>query len=133
MNIEQKNGSTVFKKTSEYKPGKNWRNFLIGRPLQTADAPQQTIGRLLGLAVFSSDALSSVAYAPQEIFLVLSAAGASAFAFSIPVTLAIVALLTILTISYEQTIHAYPAVVVPISSRVTTWASCRHKRQERRC
>jgi len=108
MNIEQKNGSTVFKKTSEYEPGKSWRNFLIGRPLQTADAPQQTIGRLLGLAVFSSDALSSVAYAPQEIFLVLATAGASAFAFSIPITIAIVLLLTILTISYEQTIHAYP-------------------------
>ncbi|MGD0709194.1 MAG: APC family permease [Anaerolineaceae bacterium] len=108
MNIEQKNGSTVFKKTSEYKPGKNWRNFLIGRPLQTADAPQQTIGRLLGLAVFSSDALSSVAYGPQEIFLVLAAAGVSAFSYTIPIALAIVLLLVILTISYEQTIHAYP-------------------------
>jgi amino acid transporter len=108
MNIEQKNGSTVFKKTSEYQPGKNWRNFLIGRPLQTADAPQQTIGRLLGLAVFSSDALSSVAYGPQEIFLVLAAAGVSAFSYTIPIAIAIVLLLVILTVSYEQTIHAYP-------------------------
>lgn len=108
MNIEQKNGTTVFKKTSEYKPGKNWRNYLIGRPLQTADAPQQTIGKFLGLAVFSSDALSSVAYAPQEMILILSVAGISAFRFSVPIAIAICILLVILILSYEQTIHAYP-------------------------
>ena len=108
MNIEQKNGTTVFKKTSEYKPGKNWRNYLIGRPLQTADAPQQTIGKFLGLAVFSSDALSSVAYAPQEMILILSVAGISAFRFSVPIAIAICVLLVILILSYEQTIHAYP-------------------------
>ncbi len=55
MNIEEKNGTVVFKRTTDYKPGKNWRNFLIGRPLQTADAPHQTIGKFLGLAVFSSE------------------------------------------------------------------------------
>jgi len=108
MNSEQKNGSTVFKKTSEYTPGKSWRNYLIGRPLQTADAPQQTIGRFLGLAVFSSDALSSVAYAPQELLLILSVAGVSAFHFSIPIAIGICVLLAILILSYEQTIHAYP-------------------------
>jgi amino acid transporter len=108
MNIEQKNGSTVFKRTSDYEPGKNWRNYLIGRPLQTADAPHQTIGRFLGLAVFSSDALSSVAYGPQEVILILAAAGIGSFHLAIPIAIAICILLLILTLSYEQTIHAYP-------------------------
>jgi len=58
--------------------------------------------------VFSSDALSSTAYASQEILIVLSAAGLAAFAHAIPISLAIVALLAIVTASYEQTIHAYP-------------------------
>jgi amino acid transporter len=82
--------------------------WLIGRPLQTADAPHQTIGRTVGLAVFASDALSSTAYATQEILVVLAAAGAIAFGLALPIALAIVVLLAIVTISYEQTIHAYP-------------------------
>jgi amino acid transporter len=85
-----------------------WRTWLIGRPLATADAPHQTIGKLVGLAVFASDALSSTAYATQEILMVLALAGAGAFHFSIPIALAITALMVIVTISYEQTIHAYP-------------------------
>ncbi|MCX6054040.1 MAG: APC family permease [Chloroflexi bacterium] len=109
MNIEDNNGGSVFKRTTEYKPGRNWRNFLIGRPLSTADAPHQTIGKLLGLAVFSSDAMSSVAYAPQEMLLILAAAGVTAFHISVPLALAICGLLVILTLSYEQTIHAYPS------------------------
>jgi amino acid transporter len=108
MNIEEDDRSTVFKRTTDYKPGRNWRNFLIGRPLSTADAPHQTIGKLLGLAVFSSDAMSSVAYAPQEMLLILAAAGVTAFNISVPLALAICVLLVILTLSYEQTIHAYP-------------------------
>lgn len=108
MNIEEKNGTVVFKRTTDYKPGKNFRNFLIGRPLQTADAPHQTIGKLLGLAVFSSDALSSVAYGPQEMLMILAVAGATAFHLAIPLAIAICVLLVILTLSYEQTIHAYP-------------------------
>ncbi len=108
MNIEEKNGTVVFKRTTEYKPGNNWRNYLIGRPLQTADTPHQTIGRLIGLAVFSSDALSSVAYGPQELLLVLAVAGVSAFHIALPLAIAICVLLIILTLSYEQTIHAYP-------------------------
>ena len=108
MSSEEKNGTTVFKKTSEYQPGRNWRDYLIGKPLQSADAPHQTIGKFLGLAVFSSDALSSVAYAPQELLLILSVAGVSAFHLSIPIAIAICILLAILILSYEQTIHAYP-------------------------
>lgn len=108
MNIDENNGSTVITRQTEYKPGRNWRNFLIGRPLSTADAPHQTIGKFLGLAVFSSDAMSSVAYAPQEMLLILAAAGVSAFHISIPLAIGICVLLGILIISYEQTIHAYP-------------------------
>ncbi len=66
------------------------------------------MGKTVGLAVFASDALSSTAYATQEILVILAAAGVVAFTWSLPVALAIVALLAIVTISYEQTIHAYP-------------------------
>ena len=56
----------------------NWRAWLIGRPLSTADAPHQTIGKAVGLAVFASDALSSTAYATQEILIILAMAGTAA-------------------------------------------------------
>ena len=55
------------------------RTLLIGRPLPTAEAPHQTISKKIGLAVFASDALSSVAYATQEILIVLAFAGAAYF------------------------------------------------------
>jgi len=89
-------------------PRRPWRTRLFGRPLATADAPHQTIGKGLGLAVFASDALSSTAYATQEILLVLAVAGTAAFSYAFPISGAIVVLLLIVTISYEQTIHAYP-------------------------
>jgi amino acid transporter len=62
----------------------------------------------VGLAVFASDALSSTAYATQEILVILAMAGTAAFGYVFPISIAIVVLLTIVTISYEQTIHAYP-------------------------
>jgi len=86
----------------------SWRLWLLGRPLPTADAPHQAIGKTVGLAVFSSDALSSTAYATQEILTILAFAGTAAFALAFPISLAIVGLLALVTISYEQTIHAYP-------------------------
>jgi len=89
-------------------PSRSWRSWLIGRPLPTADAPHQAIGKAVGLAVFASDALSSTAYATQEILLVLAAAGSLAFVHAFPIAVAIVLLLAIVTVSYEQTIHAYP-------------------------
>ena len=99
---------SLMEREANYQPGRSWRTWLIGRPLATADAPHQTIGKLVGLAVFASDALSSTAYATQEILLILAMAGMGAFRYAFPVSLAIVVLLIILTISYEQTIHAYP-------------------------
>ncbi len=97
------------RRESEYKPPRSLSHWFIGRPLQTADAPHQTIGKAVGLAVFASDALSSTAYATQEILGVLAAAGTIAFGYVFPVSIAIVILLAIVTISYEQTIHAYPS------------------------
>jgi amino acid transporter len=94
--------------TPEVIPSYTWRTLLIGRPLPTAAAAHQTIGKIVGLAVFSSDALSSSAYSTQEMLIVLALAGQAAFQYSMPITLAIVVLLAILTISYQQTIHAYP-------------------------
>jgi amino acid transporter len=98
----------IFEDTSKHKPKTTIQTWLIGRPLATADAPQQTIGKLIGLAVFSSDAMSSVAYGPQELMLILAAAGVGALHLALPIVLAIAVLLLILTFSYEQTIHAYP-------------------------
>jgi amino acid transporter len=92
-----------------YHPPSKLLSWLIGRPLPTADAVHQAIGKRVGLAVFSSDALSSTAYATQEILVILAVAGAAAFSHAIPISLAIVVLLAIVTISYEQTIHAYPS------------------------
>jgi amino acid transporter len=91
-----------------FPPSRSWQRWLIGKPLSTADAPHQTIGRVVGLAVFASDALSSTAYATQEILVVLAAAGTGAFGYAFPISMAIVVLLTIVTISYQQTIRAYP-------------------------
>src|SRR5512138_1305578 len=103
------NSSTsVIERVSDCKPPRTLRSWLIGRPLSTADAPHQTIGKAIGLAVFASDALSSTAYATQEILVILAAAGTLAFGLVFPISLAIVLLLGIVTISYEQTIHAYP-------------------------
>lgn len=96
------------RRTTEYRPPHSWRTWLIGRPLRTADAPHQAIGKTVGLAVFASDALSSTAYATDEILLVLALAGTAAFVYAMPIAFAIVALLAVVTLSYEQTIHTYP-------------------------
>lgn len=101
-------GTNVFQPIINHVPRRTWREMLIGNPLQTADAPHQTIGKTIGLAVFASDALSSTAYATQEIMIILAAAGSGALGYVFPISLAIVTLMAIVTISYEQTIHAYP-------------------------
>ena len=108
--INQNNNSvtSIIERDSDYKPPRTFRSWLIGHPLSTEDAPHQTIGKLVGLAVFASDALSSTAYATQEILGVIAAAGAVAYGYLFPISVAIITLLAIVTISYEQTIHAYP-------------------------
>src|SRR6266498_2776678 len=88
---------------------RSWRTWLIGHPLATAEAPHQTVSKAVGLAIFGADALSSIAYAPQETLVILAAAGAQAFSYAFPISIVITVLLAIVTISYIQTIHAYPS------------------------
>lgn len=108
INPKDNQDTSFIHRSAEKEPTRTISHFLIGRPLQTADAPHQTIGKRVGLAVFASDALSSTAYATQEILVILAAAGTAAFGIVFPISIAIVVLLTIVTLSYEQTIHAYP-------------------------
>ncbi len=105
--LNNQDTSLIHRKTKT-KPSRNISSYLIGRPLPTADAPHETIGKAVGLAVFASDALSSTAYATQEILVILAAAGTLAFGYVFPISIVIVGLLTIVVISYEQIIHAYP-------------------------
>ncbi|HNR02953.1 MAG TPA: APC family permease [Anaerolineaceae bacterium] len=106
--VELEKPHNIFEVTTNHKPKSSIQTWLIGRPLATADAPQQTIGKMIGLAVFASDALSSTAYATQEILIILAIAGSAALHLVFPISIAIVILMGIVAISYEQTIHAYP-------------------------
>ncbi|MDQ7819292.1 MAG: APC family permease [Armatimonadota bacterium] len=85
------------------------RRVLIGPPLPTSQLIHERVSKVKGLAVFSSDALSSTAYATEEILIVLSAAGAGALSLSVPIAGAIAAVLAVVAFSYYQTIHAYPS------------------------
>lgn len=85
------------------------RHYIFGRTLPTSESPHQTISKTIGLAVFASDSLSSVAYAGGEILLMLAVLGSAHFWLAIPITVAIAILLLILTFSYRQTIFAYPS------------------------
>ena len=108
QDIEESSQQSIMHRNAGPTPPRSLNHWLIGRPLSTADAPHQTIGKAVGLAVFASDALSSTAYATQEILVILAAAGTVAFGYVFPISIAIVALLVIVALSYEQVIHAYP-------------------------
>ena len=88
------------------------KRFFVGRALRNEQAAHERLSKKVALAVFSSDALSSTAYATEEILLVLATAVAFgqtfAFSYVIPVSIGIAVLLAIVTVSYRQTIHAYP-------------------------
>ena len=84
------------------------RNLIFGRALRTKESSEQTVSKTVGLAIFASDSLSSVAYAGGEVLLILAALGAASYWLAIPITVAIAGLLIILTFSYRQTIFAYP-------------------------
>ena len=85
------------------------KEFLIGTPLETVKEKQERLTKTLGLAVFSSDALSSVAYGTEEIMIALLAGGAALLHLTLPIAITIVALVAIVATSYFQTIHAYPS------------------------
>jgi amino acid transporter len=84
------------------------KRVLVGRPLASSKAEHQLLPKSLALPVFSSDALSSNAYATEEMMLVLVGAGAAALAFRIPIAIAIATVLVIVVTSYRQTVRAYP-------------------------
>ncbi len=84
------------------------RRALVGRPIPTEHAIHERLTNVKALAIFSSDALSSVAYATEAILGVLIIAGGAAFGYTIPISIAIAILLVIVGVSYRQTIHAYP-------------------------
>ncbi len=84
------------------------KRWLVGDPLKTAQAAHQRLSKTVALPIFSSNAISSVAYATEEILLVLVLAGTAAVAWVIPVSLAILFLVGVLAVSYRQIIHEYP-------------------------
>src|SRR5437667_256551 len=85
------------------------KRLLVGEPIPSHLAHHERFSRLTGLAVLSSDALSSVAYAHAEILRVLVLVGVAALTYSKPIALVIAAILAIVVFSYRQTIHAYPS------------------------
>jgi amino acid transporter len=84
------------------------KHLLIGAPISNAMAAQERLTKFKALAVLSSDAISSVAYATEAILINLVAAGSSRLWMTLPISLVIIALLAIVAISYRQTIPAYP-------------------------
>jgi amino acid transporter len=86
----------------------NVKRILLGTPIATAQAGHERLSAVTGLAVFASDALSSVAYATEEILLILVLAGPAALHLSLPIAGAIAVLIGIVVASYRQTILAYP-------------------------
>jgi amino acid transporter len=84
------------------------KKLFVGRPLASAQARHERLSKRSALAVFASDALSSVAYATEEILLILMLAGTGALVYSIPIGLSIAILVAIVVSSYRQTILAYP-------------------------
>src|SRR5712671_6718199 len=85
------------------------KRLIVGAPMPLAQARHERLSKTVALAVFSSDAMSSVAYATEEILLILVLAGTAAAHLTVPIALAIAGLLVVVSISYQQTIHAYPS------------------------
>ncbi|MDH7568743.1 MAG: amino acid permease, partial [Armatimonadota bacterium] len=85
------------------------RRALIGRPLATARATHERLDKWVALPVFASDALSSSAYATEEILIALMVVGTAALVYSLPIAAGIGLLLIIVTLSYRQTVLAYPS------------------------
>ncbi len=84
------------------------RAILMGRPLASEEEITERLSKKKALAIFSSDAISSSAYATEEILRILLVAGAAMFIWSVPVAAAIVVLLAVVAFSYRQVVHAYP-------------------------
>jgi amino acid transporter len=85
------------------------KRILLGRKLRSSQLGETLLPKRIALPVFASDALSSVAYAPDEIFIMLSVAGASAYAWSWKIGLVVALVMLTVVASYRQTVHAYPS------------------------
>ncbi|MFB4265098.1 APC family permease [Nonomuraea sp. GTA35] len=85
------------------------KRLLVGRALRSGQLHEQLLRKRIALPVFASDALSSVAYAPQEILVILSLAGVSFYSFSPWVAIAVVVVMLTVVASYRQNVHAYPS------------------------
>jgi len=85
------------------------KRALVGRKLRSTQLGETLLPKRIALPVFASDALSSVAYAPDEIFLTLSLGGLSAYAFNWKIGIAVACVMAIVVMSYRQNVHAYPS------------------------
>jgi amino acid transporter len=85
------------------------KRILVGRPLRSSQLGETLLPKRVALPVFASDALSSVAYAPDEIFIMLSFAGASAYVYSWKIGIAVALVMAVVVASYRQNVHAYPS------------------------
>ncbi|MFC8180175.1 APC family permease [Rhodococcus sp. NPDC057297] len=85
------------------------KRLVLGRPFRSDKLGHTLLPKRIALPVFASDAMSSVAYAPEEIFLVLSVAGISAYAFTPWIGLAVCVVMAVVVASYRQNVHAYPS------------------------
>jgi amino acid transporter len=85
------------------------KRILLGRKLRSTQLGETLLPKRIALPVFASDALSSVAYAPDEIFIMLSIAGASAYIWSWKIALLVALVMSAVVASYRQTVHAYPS------------------------
>ena len=88
------------------------KQFLIGKPMSSEEQEHQRLRKLIALPIFASDAISSTAYATDEILVVLllqASIGAAAFRYLIPIAIIVCVLMVIVVMSYRQTIHAYPS------------------------
>lgn len=88
---------------------KKFKRILIGKPMKSNEAQEQKLNNTKALAILSSDALSSIAYGPEQILIVLASVSVVAFWYSLPIAVGVLILLTALILSYRQIIYAYPS------------------------
>src|SRR6202171_5533544 len=86
----------------------NISDLILGKPLATSDERAEQIGPAAGIPIFGLDALSSAAYGPEGALTLLIPLGAAGIAYMVPISASIIVLLTIVYLSYRQTIQAYP-------------------------
>jgi amino acid transporter len=99
---------TVLQRSGWTRTLRGIRTLLIGRPISSEHEQHERLTKVKALAIFSSDAISSSAYGPEEILRVLAFAGAAALSLTLPIAGLIIVMLAIVTTSYRQTIKAYP-------------------------